>query len=617
MMVLLAMVLGASAQTVETPDLNAQLYRTPVDARLTMWADDSSWAPGSYAMGRVVVNYMNDPLQYTYSDGEVVGVLTDVLQANAVLGFSFGRVRVGVDVPFTLAALSDTSAGGAGLGDVAIDIKGNALDRGKWGTGLAFGVRGNVPTNTVDAALGENGPNVELQAIVDRRLGNAFVAGNVGSRVTAFDGERNTQWAARPFARVGTGYLFSNELGVSFDMAGYASQKFQLGAPSGAPVEYLVGGWYRANENLVFRGGIGRGLTRAVGASRARVTLSVGFEPPRESDADLDGIMDRIDECPFEAEDRDLFEDDDGCPDVDNDGDTIIDDFDACTLTPEDVDGFEDSDGCPEFATEAHLRVNGADGKAITSAKITVTGAGITPRWGGGDYRVVLDPGSYTMSVVADGYKPYEATVLIVEGESYERIASLDLADPKGQLSLSVIGGHGREIHGAMVASDGGQFEPISGLLELNSGPYRKHIRAPGFGTTELIVRIRAGEVVNESIVLPDSRAISNEQGIALSESITFAVNGSELDDGSHRVLDDLAGVLLDAEVLAVTLTGYADVAGAEEEQRALGAKRAKAAKDWLVSRGVEGSRVLIAGGTTGDEVPEASIVVTHTGGTE
>lgn len=66
-------------------------------------------------------------------------------------------------------------------------------------------------------------------------------------------------------------------------------------------------------------------------------------------DPDKDGISGKADRCPYEAEDMDGFEDDDGCPDPDNDMDNIPDHLDKCPNSPEDMDGFEDSDGCPEL----------------------------------------------------------------------------------------------------------------------------------------------------------------------------------------------------------------------------------------------------------------------------
>lgn len=66
-------------------------------------------------------------------------------------------------------------------------------------------------------------------------------------------------------------------------------------------------------------------------------------------DRDDDGIRDREDQCPDQPEDRDGFEDEDGCPDADNDSDGIADEFDRCPNLLEDFDGFEDEDGCPDL----------------------------------------------------------------------------------------------------------------------------------------------------------------------------------------------------------------------------------------------------------------------------
>jgi len=85
---------------------------------------------------------------------------------------------------------------------------------------------------------------------------------------------------------------------------------------------------------------------------RARIVVSA-------LDTDGDGIPDTRDKCPNDPEDKDGFEDDDGCPDLDNDQDGVPDKVDKCPGTDkdkknnfkdtkEDKDGFEDDDGCPD-----------------------------------------------------------------------------------------------------------------------------------------------------------------------------------------------------------------------------------------------------------------------------
>jgi outer membrane protein OmpA-like peptidoglycan-associated protein len=70
--------------------------------------------------------------------------------------------------------------------------------------------------------------------------------------------------------------------------------------------------------------------------------------PPGPGDMDGDGILDDVDKCPREPEDKDGFQDADGCPDPDNDNDGIPDVDDKCPNEPEDKDGFQDADGCPD-----------------------------------------------------------------------------------------------------------------------------------------------------------------------------------------------------------------------------------------------------------------------------
>jgi len=96
------------------------------------------------------------------------------------------------------------------------------------------------------------------------------------------------------------------------------------------------------------------GVAASLGAGRDRVRISEPTEPPPpvpppDVDTDHDGIVDRLDKCPAEAETVNGIADDDGCPERDTDGDGIVDDRDKCPEAAEDVDQFEDDDGCPDL----------------------------------------------------------------------------------------------------------------------------------------------------------------------------------------------------------------------------------------------------------------------------
>jgi len=96
----------------------------------------------------------------------------------------------------------------------------------------------------------------------------------------------------------------------------------------------------------VLAGG-GKGLGKGIGAPQLRLFAGVQFNPDFR-DRDHDGVYDLDDKCPDQPEDRDGFQDGDGCPDPDNDNDGILDAVDKCPNDPEDPDGFEDADGCPD-----------------------------------------------------------------------------------------------------------------------------------------------------------------------------------------------------------------------------------------------------------------------------
>lgn len=120
------------------------------------------------------------------------------------------------------------------------------------------------------------------------------------------------------------------------------------GANQSSPAEALAGLQFGGLPyNLVANIGGGAGLTRSIGSPNFRIFASIGYTP-RVVDTDGDGVLDPDDGCINEPEDKDDFEDSDGCPEYDNDKDKILDKDDQCKNDPEDYDKFQDEDGCPD-----------------------------------------------------------------------------------------------------------------------------------------------------------------------------------------------------------------------------------------------------------------------------
>jgi len=69
------------------------------------------------------------------------------------------------------------------------------------------------------------------------------------------------------------------------------------------------------------------------------------YDDEDDEDLDNDGILDVNDNCIREKEDKNGFEDSDGCPD-DRDNDGIKGSNDNCPNEQEDINGYKDTDGC-------------------------------------------------------------------------------------------------------------------------------------------------------------------------------------------------------------------------------------------------------------------------------
>jgi hypothetical protein len=129
-----------------------------------------------------------------------------------------------------------------------------------------------------------------------------------------------------------------------------------------ATTELLAGVHVQLDPLLMLGAAVGRGVIDGPGAPAFRGVLTLSYSPrlaappppsppPLASptdDADRDGVPDVRDRCPDTPEDKDGFEDDNGCPDPDNDRDGIPDAQDTCPSQPEDKDGYADGDGCPD-----------------------------------------------------------------------------------------------------------------------------------------------------------------------------------------------------------------------------------------------------------------------------
>ena len=332
-------------------------------------------ATASYAANPLVLGTVQD-------DNPVVGKR---LMVSVGAAYAFAkRFEAGLRMPFytqsgdTVPAgmIGSAPASGTALGDLTAHLKLRLLHgrRLSIGTGLAL----TLPTATGGQFAGSEKPSGRGLLLVTiaatPRLSFHLNAGAVLRTKAAF---ANIEQKSGPIGGVGATLQVADPFTVSLEVFGDSSPDGYRGEPAPGStmgttsalttVEALAAARFQVARTFSVTIGAGRGLTSGIGAPEWRGVAMLAFTPkararvivagrvveyetldPKQADSDLDRVADASDKCPTDPEDRDRFEDDDGCPDLDNDKDGVADADDKCPIA-EDRDGFEDTDGCPDL----------------------------------------------------------------------------------------------------------------------------------------------------------------------------------------------------------------------------------------------------------------------------
>jgi hypothetical protein len=294
-------------------------------------------------------------------------------RAGLELGLARGfgaRYQLAVAMPVALQGgdrlagigLSDRALQQAVAGDLRLigkaRLAGAPGARG-WGSSVAAVVV--VPTGDDGDFAGEQGAVLEWHLAAGWRGERAAIAINAGARIRTE--EVTLLSPARPNGNeligavageavvpyVGRWLGGPDRLWLTGEVAGVLGDSIGAGTRGPSPVEARGGARLRLCAWWSVTAAVGVGLTPAeVGAPAWRMIVSVTRDRADRGDWDGDGVPDARDRCPVDAEDRDGFEDDDGCPDLDDDQDGIPDVDDQCPRAAEDRDGWHDADGCPD-----------------------------------------------------------------------------------------------------------------------------------------------------------------------------------------------------------------------------------------------------------------------------
>lgn len=602
------------------PTVDIQLFRPTADAT-GFFSTDSGEVNSHFGINLGLnVNYGMNPLSVrvvrasgTEEDiGAVVGYRLDT---NVVLALGlFDIFELGAVVPFIMQGGQDGAA--FRDADPPIDVGTDNLKSFTQGdarivpklsllnvrNGLfAVAAVGNIiiPSAGGVAYAGENAPAYGGALALSTRS-NRFRAGlNVGYLMrerTRVEGQTTQQPILlvddELYGRLGVGINFGT-LEAPFEIIGEvygvtpANNPLGMYSPSATEdfqkartaMEGMLGVRIYLLRSLLLTAGGGGGLLPGYGASAPRLFAGVSFYNGTFglADADQDGVPDKSDKCADRKEDRDDFQDDDGCPDLDNDTDGIVDEDDQCPNDAEDKDGITDEDGCPEPD-------NDSDGVLDVDDKC--------PMQAEDKDNVQDEDGCPDLDNDGDGIAD-AVDKCPGEAEDVDSFQDADGCpepdnDADGLADLNDLCPNFAEDKDS-VADDDGCPEDNDGdgiADELDKCPNEAETYNGIDDEDGCPEKLKAKSLVKVT-----------EQKIEITEKVFFKTNSAKILPKSFNLLDQVASVLKNYKHLRkVRIEGHTDSVGNKRKNKKLSQQRAESVRDYLVEKGVAAERLLVEG---------------------
>jgi outer membrane protein OmpA-like peptidoglycan-associated protein len=366
--------------------------------------------------------------------------------------------------------------------------------------------------------------------------------------------------------------------------------------------EHLAqGNFHNAKEHMELADKHARAAVRKSPKDRCAPPKVVEAPPPRPRkvklvvkvlDTDGDKIPDNKDACKTDPEDKDDFEDADGCPEPDNDKDGVCDDHkdiqkrlaqfsaackgkDNCTgteadkangfaKTKEDRDGFDDVDGCPDPDNDGDKICDG-------NAQIQKTLAMWKATCQGSDKCSGTD---------ADKASAFAKT----------------LEDPDGFDDAD--GCPDPDNDSDKICDDNPQIQKgLSQWVSVCKG--KDTCSGKDADKTDNFVKVK--EVYNnfkDTDGCPDKLAlvVVTKKKIELKQKVYFDFNKSRIKPVSYPLLNAVAKVLLDRTTMHVRIEGHTDSRGSRRYNRRLSRRRSRSVRTYLIRKGVDPGRMYSRG---------------------
>jgi OOP family OmpA-OmpF porin len=361
---------GSTADAQEAPPydpaIDLQLFEYALGPKTFFTVSDADIAAPKQLSVDLLATFLTNPFTiYNVEDQDDVivddrtAVVKSILAGDLQAAYGINdRLQVGVGLPMIFSmngdglmpATAQEDPNGlqvSGLGDLRLELKARLWSKER--LRLAGAGTITVPTSfgTSNDYIGDDLPSLRVRGALQWTSsdGRLSTGANVGVIVRKPREIYASEVGQQLTYGVGAAYKVTDRFSGVFETFGRAG----LLGPSldQSPLEIDLGLRVLATKAINVVLGGGTGVMRGIGSPDLRAFVSVGWAPDTR-DQDMDGVANDKDRCPLLAEDRDGFDDNDGCPDDDNDGDRREDGVDKCPTDAEDFDGFDDDDGCPE-----------------------------------------------------------------------------------------------------------------------------------------------------------------------------------------------------------------------------------------------------------------------------
>jgi OOP family OmpA-OmpF porin len=590
----------AEAQETQPRDLPVPKFNPSVPG------DRFFGVPSPYAAGDLTfhaaatLDYAREPfsLARENADGteEIGAIVSDQMFVHVAMNLSLASyIALNVSMPFAVLSQGDAPAGdflafeepsGPGFGDLRIGMRIRLF--GKYHDPFQLAAGGYVwaPTGTEDNyvsdPMGVEGdqrdhvhgmPHLIMGGRNDWFVWSAMVGPHLRqfSRVGPVTMGHQMEWG------LGAGVLLLDKRLLQLHVE--TSGAVDVTAPDARTTnaEILGGIKFRipSADMIEIGAGAGPGISTGIGTPLARALFQLSYTPVIEvpkKDFDKDGILDDVDACPsvpgVPSDDPKKH----GCPVVtpaDRDGDGILDVDDACPNEPGPPNADKSKHGCPERDQDGDGFLDDVDAcptvKGIASTDPKKHGCPDSDKDGifDADDACPDEPGVASEDPKKNGcpLRDKDGDGVTDDVDACIDIPGIKTTDPK--------------TNGCPGDTDGDGFRDDQDACPREKGVDDKD---PSKRGCPKLVRFTEKEIV-------------------ILEQVQFDFGKSTIRKVSDPLLDSVAQVLKEhPEVLKLEVQGHTDNKGSKVLNAKLSDDRAKAVRDALIKRGVDGNRLVFKG---------------------